>query len=427
MLAIVKLDSDHCNPSSLEVPMPYCRVGRYKQPNIGDVAEEDTESVQIYYQTYGHGDIKVLLIMGLAATHEAWNHQILSLTGSTKPNEEDDFAERLSIPCLNSQSLLDFASLEDSQQRSSRPDDVGMGPSGIHVCAFDNRGVGKSSAPRKKSEYTTTIMAMDALALMDHLGWGKVHVFGHSLGAMISCKLAAMFPDRVASLALLSATGGGYECLPKFNWVLVSLAFRFWKAKSPEERALVDLDTHYTQDYLEETVGEMSRRQQLYEEYKKNISASGMQSNHGQNGQINACWTHRVTSEDYERLRTSSTLVSVIHGRGDVIAQVRHARNIAKKLHPVARLIELPGGHLITHQHTKEVNRALLELIQAAHSNLLYSEWQRGCHEEEEEEKEDEEDARCCGAFFRSVYRWLACGGSSSWTNVYNCFTKKQH
>lgn len=28
-------------------------------------------------------------------------------------------------------------------------------------------------------------MAMDALALMDHLGWGKVHVFGHSLGKVM--------------------------------------------------------------------------------------------------------------------------------------------------------------------------------------------------------------------------------------------------
>eukprot|EP00250_Pteridium_aquilinum_P009028 c18394_g1_i1 orf=519-1763(-) len=413
--------------------MPYCQVGQYNQPGIG---QEDTENVQIYYQTYGHGDIKVLLIMGLAATHEAWNHQIKSLAGTTTPNEEDDFAERLSMPCVNSQSLHDFASLEDLQQRL---EDAGMDSTGIHVCAFDNRGVGKSSVPKKKSEYTTTIMAMDALALMDHLGWEKAHVFGHSLGGMISCKLAAMFPDRVASLALLSATGGGYQCLPKFNWVLVKLAFRFWKAKSPEERALVDLDTHYTKDYLDEMVGEVPRREHLYKEYVKNISASGMQPSHGQNGHINACWTHQVTSEDFERLRTSSILVSVIHGRGDVIAQVQHSGTIARKLHPVARLVELPGGHLITHQHTEEVNQELKELIQAAHSNLHYSEWLRGCTsveegrlseslDDEEDEDEDEvQDARGCCAFFRGLYRWLACEGhSSAWRKLHDCFSKKK-
>ncbi|PWZ32442.1 Dihydrolipoyllysine-residue acetyltransferase component of acetoin cleaving system [Zea mays] len=58
-------------------------------------------------------------------------------------------------------------------------------------------------------------MATDALALMDHLGWKKAHVFGHSMGAMIACKLAAMAPHRLCSLALLNVTGGGFQCFPK--------------------------------------------------------------------------------------------------------------------------------------------------------------------------------------------------------------------
>lgn len=32
---------------------------------------------------------------------------------------------------------------------------------------------------------------------------------------MIACKLAAMVPERVLSLALLNVTGGGFECFPK--------------------------------------------------------------------------------------------------------------------------------------------------------------------------------------------------------------------
>lgn len=32
---------------------------------------------------------------------------------------------------------------------------------------------------------------------------------------MIACKLAALAPERLCSLALLNATGGGFECFPK--------------------------------------------------------------------------------------------------------------------------------------------------------------------------------------------------------------------
>lgn len=75
---------------------------------------------------------------GLAGTHESWVPQIQGLT--TKPNHA------------------------------------------IQVCAFDNRGMGRSSIPINKSQYTTRIMAADAISIMDHLGWKKAHVFGHSMG-----------------------------------------------------------------------------------------------------------------------------------------------------------------------------------------------------------------------------------------------------
>ncbi|XP_073061819.1 uncharacterized protein, partial [Primulina eburnea] len=119
--------------------------------------------------------------------------------------------------------------------------------SGVEVCAFDNRGIGRSSIPSKKFEYTTKTMASDVIALMDHLGWKKAHVFGHSMGPMIACKLASMVPARVLSLALLNVTGGGYECIPKIDRQSLSIAIRFLRAKTPEQRAAVDLDTHYSQ------------------------------------------------------------------------------------------------------------------------------------------------------------------------------------
>lgn len=41
--------------------------------------------------------------------------------------------------------------------------------------------------------------------------------------------------------------------------------------------------------------------------------------------------------------------------RSDIIAQLYYARRLAEKLQPCARMIELHGGHLVSHERTDEV------------------------------------------------------------------------
>ncbi|KAI6697782.1 hypothetical protein NL676_017901 [Syzygium grande] len=312
--------------------MPHCPV--------------DDGRTDIFYRTYGGGPVKVLLIIGLAGTHDSWGPQIRGLAGTDRPSNE----------------ALGGAG-------------AGGGDGGVEVCAFDNRGAGRSSVPADKSEYTTKIMAKDAIAVLDHLGWERAHVIGHSMGAMIACKLAAMVPNRVLSLGLLNVTGGGYECFPKIDRRTISIAIRFFRAKTPEQRAAVDLDTHYSKEYLEEYVGSSTRREVLHQEYVRSILSTGLQSNYGFQGQINACWKHRMTRTEIESIRSAGFPVSIIHGRHDVVAQICHARSLAEKLKPVARMIELDGGHLVSHERTKEVNQALLELIKVSEMKVVQHDW----------------------------------------------------
>ncbi|XP_061364428.1 uncharacterized protein LOC133307885 [Gastrolobium bilobum] len=334
--------------------MPYCDVGgQQSSPTIAAAAVAPADAhlnndLKIFYRTYGHGPTKVLLIIGLAATHDAWGPQIKGLTGTSIPNDDD----------------VVWSSGDDNEAGG-----------GIEVCAFDNRGVGRSSMPFNKTEYSTTIMAKDAIALLDHLGWKKAHVFGHSMGAMISCKLAAMVPDRVLSLALLNVTGGGFQCFPKFDRQTFSVAYRFLRAKTPEERADVDLDTHYSQEYLEEYVGTDKRRTILYQQYVKGISTTGMQPDYGFNGQLNACWTHKMTQTEIEAIKSAGFLVSVIHGRYDIIAQIYHAKRLAERLQPMARMVDLHGGHLVSHERPEEVNQALFDLIKASLVKMNPHDW----------------------------------------------------
>ncbi|KAF0892909.1 hypothetical protein E2562_019565 [Oryza meyeriana var. granulata] len=265
--------------------MPYCVVS-HGDPAAAAGGEGD---VRIFYQRYGHGGTKVLLIIGFAGTHESWGPQVKGLTGDVEAVDEESPA--------------------------GDDDEASAAGEGVEVCCFDNRGIGRSSVPPHKSHYTTVIMAKDALAVMDHLGWRKAHVFGHSMGSMIASKLAAMAPERVASLALLNTTGGGYQCIPKIDWQTISLACRFLRARTPEQRAVVDLDVHYTREYLDEIVGSNTRRQMLYQEYVKGLSSCGMQSSRGFEGQLNACWTHKLTQKELDRISSAGFLIVVIHGR----------------------------------------------------------------------------------------------------------------
>jgi pimeloyl-ACP methyl ester carboxylesterase len=77
---------------------------------------------------------------------------------------------------------------------------------GHPVIAVDGRGCGRSDAPLRP--WSTTDMAHDALAVLDHAGVGRAHVCGISLGGLIAQEIAIRFPERTAALVLMATFGG---------------------------------------------------------------------------------------------------------------------------------------------------------------------------------------------------------------------------
>ncbi len=72
-----------------------------------------------------------------------------------------------------------------------------------HVIAFDNRGVGASGGSTPK---TVEEMARDAVAFIGALGFGKVDLFGFSLGGFVSQVIAQQQPGLVRKI-ILAGTG----------------------------------------------------------------------------------------------------------------------------------------------------------------------------------------------------------------------------
>lgn len=71
------------------------------------------------------------------------------------------------------------------------------------VIALDVRGFGKSTRVSEPGRLGIE-MAHDVVRLLDHLGIRRAHLVGHSMGATIAAKVAALHPDRVGTVALLA-------------------------------------------------------------------------------------------------------------------------------------------------------------------------------------------------------------------------------
>jgi len=78
---------------------------------------------------------------------------------------------------------------------------------GLRVIRFDNRDVGLSTH-REDWAYTLSDMAADAIGLLDALGIEAAHVWGASMGGMISQTMAIEHPDRLLTLTSVMSTTG---------------------------------------------------------------------------------------------------------------------------------------------------------------------------------------------------------------------------
>lgn len=73
------------------------------------------------------------------------------------------------------------------------------------VLCMDMRGFGDSDWSARK-DYSVPAMAQDIVAVLDHIGWQRAVLFGHSMGGRSTTYAAAKNPARIAGLALIDYT-----------------------------------------------------------------------------------------------------------------------------------------------------------------------------------------------------------------------------
>jgi pimeloyl-ACP methyl ester carboxylesterase len=272
-------------------------------------------SVDICVETFGDpSDPPILLIMGVGGSMLAW---------------DQDFCERLAD--------------------GSR-----------FVIRYDNRDTGRSvTYPPGAPEYTGADLVADAVGLLDALGIGSAHLVGMSMGGAIAQLAALEYPERVASLTLISTSAGPGD--PDLPGTSDELRARF-AAPPPtpdwsDRGAVIESVVEDARAYAAPTrvFDEAAWRDLAGRDFDRSANIASSMTNHlvlDGGGR----WR--------ERLGEIRAPTLVIHGAEDPLFPPAHARALAEEI-PNARLLMLEQtGH--------ELPRAVWDVVVpaiVAHTN----------------------------------------------------------
>lgn len=218
---------------------------------------------------------------------------------------------------------------------------------GYRVLRFDNRGVGRSSAPA--GPYSTRLFAEDAKALVDALGVSGFHLVGVSMGGMIAQEYAIGFGDDLRSLTL--------ACTYAAPGPFCSRMFAMWADLAPElgvPFVMRDVTLWaFTVPFFEEREEELKEFEAAMADLPQPLEAYL--------AQLSSIRTHDTT----DRLDRITVPTLVVAGEEDILIPVR----LSQRLHEGiagSQWRTTKGGHACLWEHPSEFNQALLGFV-AAH------------------------------------------------------------
>ena len=212
---------------------------------------------------------------------------------------------------------------------------------------LDNRGVGKSDAP--KGPYSTAMMADDAIAVLDHLKIKKAMVAGISMGGAISQSLALNHPQRISCLVLISTW-------PAFNNFAISLYENYKRIRRVADQGawmeLLQLWI-YAPPFYENGMDELRAGQ------ASAAANPAPQSQHGFEGQLDACIGHNVISRLHEI--KVPTLITI--GMLDIMTPPAFSDILHKGIKN-SQIVRFPkGGHIHHFEDLERFNKVTTDFL----------------------------------------------------------------
>lgn len=203
---------------------------------------------------------------------------------------------------------------------------------------IDNRGVGKSDQPA--GPYSTAMMALDTVAVMQHAGVSKAHVAGISMGGAIAQELAIHFPHMVQSVVLTSTW-------PAFNNYAKTV---YENLKKIRVSVSAEVFMELLQLWIYAPPFYETGMQALREGQQAAGNNPNPQSRQGFEGQLDACIGHH-TIDRLPQIKVP-TLITV--GDQDIFTPPAFSRLLHEKI-PHAAYVSFPqGGHV---HHWEDLDR----------------------------------------------------------------------
>jgi pimeloyl-ACP methyl ester carboxylesterase len=268
----------------------------------------DVDGVELCTETFGAaGDPPVLLIMGIGASMLWWDDELCAA----------------------------------------------LAAGGRFVVRYDHRDTGRSTAcPPGRTDYGGPDLVADAARVLDGHGIARAHVVGASMGGALAQLLALDFPDRVASLVLMSTSPAGpADDLPGVADSYVAFL------------AGARLDWSDPRSVVEHRVGEVRAlsgarpfdearvRAFVERDAARAVSAASAQNHELLEG--GGPWR--------DRLGEIAVPTLVIHGGADPLFPRGHGEALANEI-PGARLVVLHGaGHVLHPADHDAVVHAILD------------------------------------------------------------------
>jgi pimeloyl-ACP methyl ester carboxylesterase len=290
------------------------------------------EDVEIFYEDLGHPDHPpVLLIMGVGAQLPMW---------------PDGFCARL---LENGYRAIRFDHRDTGLSTKMR----GVRARGSVYPRVLRYLVGRSSPV----PYTLVDLAEDVKGLLDHLGIGRAHVVGASMGGMIAQVLAGSHPDRVRSLGLImTSSGRPMSSIPK--WRVIRLAFDTPARDAPAEDKL-------TNEVRNISIINGPNFLPPVDELRRRVEELTARSDYPQ-GMLRQFDAILGTGSLMRYTRRIAAPTVVIHGSKDPMVRPRNGRNVARAIKQ-ARYVVVDGmGHDLPEPVWRPIVEALSENFAAA-------------------------------------------------------------